>query len=46
MRTAADLPAVGLAARLTATIADLATSKAGAGTAPHCSPVVRAQSVT
>jgi hypothetical protein len=46
MRTAADLPTVGLAARLTATIADLATSKAGAGTAPHCSPVVRAQSVT
>lgn len=44
MQTAVNVPTVGLAARLTATIADLATSKAGAGTLPHCSPVLRAQS--
>jgi len=46
MQTEANVPVTGLSARLVATIADLATSKAGAGAAPHCSPVVRAQSVT
>lgn len=43
MRTAADLPSVGLSAELTAMLATLATSKAGAGTAPYCAPYVRVQ---
>lgn len=46
MQLAAEAPIVGLAARLTATIDRLDDSRAGAGTVPHCSPVVRAQSVT
>ncbi len=46
MQLAAEAPIVGLAARLTATIDRLDDSRAGAGTIPHCSPVVRAQSVT
>lgn len=44
MQLAAEAPIVGLAARLTATIDRLDDSRAGAGTVPHCSPVLRAQS--